>query len=65
MSGKGSKPRPLSVDAETFASNWDLIFKNKLCEHLDCEDDMCDFITPCTLCGADKITESECEGCTG
>jgi hypothetical protein len=27
MSGKGDTPRPLSVDAETFASNWDLIFK--------------------------------------
>lgn len=27
MSGKGDTPRPLSVDAETFANNWDLIFK--------------------------------------
>lgn len=24
--GKGSKPRPFSVDQDTFASNWDLIF---------------------------------------
>ncbi len=24
--GKGSKPRPFSVDKDTFASNWDLIF---------------------------------------
>lgn len=27
MSGKGDTPRPLSVDQETFASNWDAIFK--------------------------------------
>lgn len=30
MSGKGSKPRPFSVNNETFSSNWDNIFnKNK------------------------------------
>lgn len=31
--GKGSSPRPYSVDQETFASNWDRIFgkkKNKM-----------------------------------
>ena len=27
MSGKGSAPRPFGVDADTFASNWDAIFK--------------------------------------
>lgn len=26
MSGKGSKPRPLSVDQKTFDDNWDRIF---------------------------------------
>ncbi len=26
MSGKGSKPRPYSVDQETFDKNWDEIF---------------------------------------
>lgn len=26
MSGKGSKPRPLSVDRKTFEDNWDRIF---------------------------------------
>lgn len=26
MSGKGSSPRPYSVDGQTFASNWDRIF---------------------------------------
>jgi len=31
MSGKGSKPRPLSVDQKTFSNNWDNIFgKNNL-----------------------------------
>lgn len=27
--GKGSKPRPLSVDKETFDNNWDTIFGNR------------------------------------
>lgn len=26
MSGKGSKPRPFSVDRKTFESNWEKIF---------------------------------------
>lgn len=31
MAGKGSKPRPLSVDRKKFEDNWDRIFnKNKL-----------------------------------
>jgi hypothetical protein len=30
--GKGDTPRPLSVDQETFASNWDRIFSNN-CEY--------------------------------
>ena len=30
MSGKGSSPRPFSVDMETYMSNWEKIFsKNK------------------------------------
>lgn len=29
MSGKGSRPRPLSVDRKTFENNWDKIFKKK------------------------------------
>jgi len=36
MSGKGSKPRPFSVDRKTFESNWEKIFgkqsKKKLTE---------------------------------
>lgn len=27
--GKGSSPRPYSVDQDTFADNWDKIFKKK------------------------------------
>jgi hypothetical protein len=27
--GKGSKPRPFSVDQETFNDNWDRIFKKQ------------------------------------
>jgi hypothetical protein len=30
MSGKGSKPRPLSVDRETYESNWEAIFKKDI-----------------------------------
>lgn len=29
MSGKGSKPRPFSVDDKTFEDNWDKIFGKK------------------------------------
>lgn len=29
MSGKGSRPRPYSVDRKTFDSNWDKIFGKK------------------------------------
>lgn len=28
MSGKGSSPRPYSVDQKTFNENWDAIFNN-------------------------------------
>lgn len=29
MSGKGSRPRPYSVDRKTFENNWDRIFGKK------------------------------------
>lgn len=29
MSGKGSKPRPYSVDNKTFGDNWDRIFSKR------------------------------------
>lgn len=28
--GKGSRPRPYSVDQKTFSSNWDAIFKKDM-----------------------------------
>ena len=28
--GKGSKPRPLSVDRETYQANWEAIFKKDI-----------------------------------
>ena len=31
--GKGSSPRPLSVDLETFDNNWDKIFKKNKWDH--------------------------------
>lgn len=32
MSGKGSSPRPYSVDQKTFDQNWDRIFKKERSE---------------------------------
>lgn len=29
MAGKGSKPRPFSVDKQTYSDNWDRIFGKK------------------------------------
>jgi hypothetical protein len=31
--GKGSAPRPFSVDRETYENNWDRIFKKKEWDH--------------------------------
>ena len=33
MAGKGSAPRPYSVDRKTFEDNWDRIFKNRQKQH--------------------------------
>lgn len=33
--GKGSTPRPFSVDQETFSNNWDRIFNKKIKELYD------------------------------
>jgi hypothetical protein len=33
--GKGSKPRPLSVDIDTFDNNWDAIFKKRPSDYQD------------------------------
>jgi len=39
--GKGSNPRPFSVDQKTFDSNWDTIFKNKKETECKCEECRC------------------------
>ena len=36
MNGKGDTPRPLSIDQETFAQNWDRIFGKKTPEEDTC-----------------------------
>lgn len=35
MNGKGDTPRPLSVDSETFANNWERIFKTNQMKALE------------------------------
>ena len=35
MSGKGSKPRPLSIKRAEFESNWDKIFNKKSTDDFD------------------------------
>ena len=36
--GKGSQPRPFSVDRKTFENNWDRIFKNDYQDIISTED---------------------------
>lgn len=36
--GKGSSPRPFSIDRKTFENNWDKIFKNEYQDELSTED---------------------------
>jgi hypothetical protein len=35
MSGKGSKPRPLSVSYDTYKDNWDEIFRKEKSDYQD------------------------------
>ena len=37
--GKGSSPRPFSVDQKTFDANWDAIFKKNKSEVTETKDD--------------------------
>jgi Zn finger protein HypA/HybF involved in hydrogenase expression len=52
MSGKGSAPRPFSVDQNTFANNWDAIFGKKKADVLkpDCY---------CYNCNKDYVPEGQ------
>ena len=53
--GKGSTPRPLSVDAETFANNWDAVFSkrrpNDYQDILSTEDCVLDALEKAVPCG--------------
>lgn len=63
--GKGSKPRPLSVDRQTFESNWERAFGG--CKAADSDD------TPRVVCPACNGTggftiedeQEECLECNG
>jgi hypothetical protein len=48
MSGKGSRPRPISVDQQTFNDNWDRIFGRVKATWI------------CARCGRDRLKEA-CE----
>ena len=63
MSGKGSRPRPFSVDQETFDNNWDNIFgkKNKVTK-LECGECSWYGTTEEALPGEDLI-DYECPSC--
>jgi hypothetical protein len=37
--GKGHRPRPYSVDTETFANNWDRIFRSNNALEVTAEED--------------------------
>lgn len=56
QSGKGSKPRPFSVDQKTFDTNWDTIFKTK-----NQTNDYQDILSTedCVLSAFDKLEEYE------
>ena len=60
MSGKGSRPRPFSVDQKTFDSNWDAIFKkdNNVQVHVEENDEI-------GKCGCGRSPTGKCIGWHG
>jgi len=68
--GKGSAPRPFSVDKKTFDDNWDRIFKSKNWDHYsdlpspdyyqdilpteDCVLDALENLKPTNICTSEK-----------
>jgi CDGSH-type Zn-finger protein len=60
MSGKGSRPRPFSVDQKTFDTNWDLIFlkDKKMEEKVPCG---CGRSSTGYCTGLHEMTEEEYE----
>ena len=72
MSGKGSKPRPLSVDRETFNSNWDTIFKKPAWDSYSdlpspeaYKNDYQDILSTedCVIDAIDNLNKGETNGC--
>lgn len=58
MNGKGDKPRPFSVDRDTYEDNWDRIFKKKSKQ----DDDM--WVHNCKHEGKHSIAKGEpCNWC--
>jgi len=60
MSGKGSRPRPYSVDQKTFDSNWDAIFGKR--SESEIIDEAAKLIAEETLDDT-EIPDSEKTGC--
>jgi hypothetical protein len=54
MSGKGSSPRPYSVDQKTFDDNWDKAFKRK--------ENIMDETKPPVPCGCGRSPTGYCMG---
>ena len=70
--GKGSKPRPLSVDSKTFDDNWSAIFGKKIGGDFDCHrcfaenNSMPDKMILCSQCGNKRCPRAtdHCLDCT-
>jgi hypothetical protein len=58
MSGKGSRPRPYSVNLKTFDSNWDTIFNKK-------EQTVVDEVSKLTAEETLRATDNEITGHSG
>ena len=71
--GKGSRPRPFSVDQETFANNWSAIFGKKIGGNYDCHrcfkenNAMVDRMILCPECGNKRCPRASDhrQQCTG
>jgi len=55
--GKGSVPRPFSVDRKIYESNWDLIFKNEYQDYLSTEDCVANVLNNYNECGGSSMVE--------
>ena len=60
MSGKGSSPRPFSVDQKTFAENWAKKFNNKSTDHKSLDQELFGPVSEHENCGTPEC----CGECT-